>query len=161
MITVRPPAELEATPQRLQLVRYERSLPHIKHVGTFAQIHFAEQAERAGFDDALFVSSEGHVLETTIANIGFVGEDSVVWPAGPLLPGITWQLLDRSLPALGIPSTRRAVSLEEVAKFRAGFVCNSLGIATVEQLDGLKLAVDEMALAPVKRAFQELAWDPL
>src|SRR3546814_7565563 len=50
---------------------HERALPHIKHVGTFAQFHLARQARGRGFDDVLFVGSDGRVSEGTVWNVGF------------------------------------------------------------------------------------------
>jgi branched-subunit amino acid aminotransferase/4-amino-4-deoxychorismate lyase len=56
LVTVRAPAEPPDRPQRLQSVAYQRPVPHLKHTGTFGQIHYGLAAERSGFDDALFTT---------------------------------------------------------------------------------------------------------
>ena len=77
-MAVRAPVDPAEVPQRLRSVRYVRPVAHLKHVGTFAQIYYGQEAERAGFDDALLVTGQGEAAETTIANIGFVVGGRVV-----------------------------------------------------------------------------------
>jgi len=106
MVTVRAPMNTANTPQRLMTVRYRRELPHIKHVGTFGQIYYARLAEQHGFDDALFVGTDGNISETTIANIGFFEGDTIVWPDSPALEGITMQLVEKSLAKSALSTER-------------------------------------------------------
>ncbi|CAI7978044.1 Aminotransferase class IV [Frankia sp. Hr75.2] len=99
LVSIGPPAEPAAGPLRLCSLRYQRPFPHIKHVGSFGQIHFGRLARGRGFDDALLVTGEGLVCETTVANIGFVtaAPARVIWPDGPSLVGVTMALLDERL----------------------------------------------------------------
>ncbi len=60
MAVVRPPVEAPTTPQALESVFYTRPVPHIKHVGSFAQIFYGLKAEQHGFDDALLTFPDGH-----------------------------------------------------------------------------------------------------
>jgi branched-subunit amino acid aminotransferase/4-amino-4-deoxychorismate lyase len=53
MVALGDPADVLDRPARLQTVRYQRPLPHLKHVGSFGQIYYGLRAERAGYDDAL------------------------------------------------------------------------------------------------------------
>jgi branched-subunit amino acid aminotransferase/4-amino-4-deoxychorismate lyase len=82
----------------LRPVSYTRPFAHLKHVGTFALIRYGNEAERAGFDDALLTTANGEIAETTIANIGFVAGCRVTWPTAPALRGIGQQLLEDALP---------------------------------------------------------------
>lgn len=161
MVTVRPPVELARAPQRLRSVRYERPLPHIKHVGTFGLIHHGLQAERAGFDDALLFGPDGDIREAAIANVGFFDGAELVWPDGPALRGITMQLLERALAADGVRSRRATVRLGDLGSFRAAFLTNSLGIAPLARVDDRKLATDERLMQRLWRAYDALPADAI
>src|SRR6266540_555207 len=103
MVTVRSPGGPPAGPQRLQSVRYQRPLAHLKHLGSFvlggvdAQTYFRGVARSSGFDDALLTGPGGVIAEATIANIGFFDGPSLVWPDAPALAGITMQVLQGEL----------------------------------------------------------------
>lgn len=134
LVTLRPPGAARATAVRLRSVHHERTLPEIKHVGTFDLHHHARQARLAGFDDALFVTSRGHVSETSIRNIGFLDGDTentggtgytVVWPQAPALAGVTQRLLTEALARRGVTTRTRPVPLPEVASMRGAFLCNA------------------------------------
>src|SRR5262249_42055481 len=107
MVTVKPPAVI-STPQRLRSIRYQRPLPHIKHVTT-DQGHHRRVAQRAGADEALLVSDEDRVSETTMTNIGFFDGSRVIWPDAPMLLGITMQLLDGVLTGMGAAPRQQVV----------------------------------------------------
>jgi branched-subunit amino acid aminotransferase/4-amino-4-deoxychorismate lyase len=64
--------------------------------------HQAREAERTGYDDALFTDRHGFVSEATIWNICFVTGDTVVWPSAPALPGITMCLVRAGLRRHGV-----------------------------------------------------------
>ena len=161
MVTVRPPVEAPEQPQRLESVHYIRPVAHIKHVGTFAQIYYGRLAEERGFDDALLTGPHGELYETTTANLGFVDGDTVVWPEGPVLTGITQQLIDRHAKAVGLTTVERPVAPDELPSFRAAFVTNSLGVAPVGEIDGLELPTDTAALERVRSAYDAEPWEPV
>src|SRR3546814_12349019 len=71
IVALTPPREPSPESMRAASFVHERALPHIKHVGTFAQFHLARQARGRGFDDVLFVGSDGRVSEGTVWNGGF------------------------------------------------------------------------------------------
>ena len=92
-MTIRPPVEADERTQSLLPVAYSRPFAHIKHVGSFAQIRYGIQANKAGYDDAVLVTSDGRICESTVANIGFFDRDTVVWPEHPFCtasPGNCW-----------------------------------------------------------------------
>ncbi|MEV7091127.1 aminotransferase class IV [Streptomyces sp. NPDC093085] len=159
MVTVAPPVAPAARPQGLMSVPYQRPVPHIKHLGGFAQIHYRRLAGRAGFDDALLVDAAGVVSESAIANIAFWDGTSLVWPDAPALTGITMALLEPLLPAAGIPCVRREVTLAGLGSYRAAFLTNSHGIAPVGRIDGTVLPGDEALSRRVSEVYEGVAWD--
>ena len=157
MVTVREPAEM-ATPQRLQPARYKRPDPHVKHVTT-DQGHYRRLAQRDGFDDALLVTADGVVSETTLANVGFFDGDAVLWPDAPMLHGITMQLLERELPGRGVPSRRSTIRLRDLASLDGAFLCSARGIAAVTAVDQLRLPAEPEGLTWLGEAYASVAWD--
>lgn len=157
MVTVGRAAEAPAAPQRLAVARYARPFAHLKHAGTFAQVHHARLARRAGFDDALLVAPGDLVAETTIANVGFLDGGDVVWPEAPALAGITMQVL-----APLLRSVRRPVPLAGLGRFDGAFLANSHGIAAVGSVDGAALPPTDAALVrAVTDAYESVPHDPL
>src|SRR3546814_12541979 len=71
IVALTPPREPSPESMRAASFVHKRALPHIKHVGTFAQFHLARQARGRGFDDVLFVGSAGRVSEGTVWKVGF------------------------------------------------------------------------------------------
>src|SRR5690606_18672946 len=115
---------------------------HIKHVGSFGQIHLGRLARRRGFDDALLTGPDGLISEGAITNIGFVEGAGICWPDAPALHGVTMALLEERLAEIGVPSRRAPVRLTDLPSFRAAFVTNSRGIAAVGQIDSTTIPVD-------------------
>ena len=151
-VLVDQPVDPPSEPQRLLTVGTERHVPEVKHLGTFVQGYQGRRAELAGYDDALLVGRGGLVLETTMWNIGFVDRGTVVFPEGPLLPGITMLLLMRHGPDAGIPVESRPVRVQELAGLDAAFLTSSYGVAPVGEVDdrewpGVHPLVDRVAAA--------------
>ncbi|MFJ8748659.1 aminotransferase class IV [Streptomyces sp. NPDC102441] len=155
MVTVREPARADGAPQSLMSVPFARSLPHIKRPGEFCQIHYGQQARRAGFDEALLTSPGGMVTEGSITNIGFWDGASVVWPDAPALTGITMALLESGLARTDRPSVRRGVTLDGLGAYRAAFVTNSQGIAPVHRIDDRPFDVDEGLMKLLGRVYED------
>jgi branched-subunit amino acid aminotransferase/4-amino-4-deoxychorismate lyase len=161
MVTVRPPYGPPSRPQRLRTVRYQRPVPHIKHVGSFGQIYYARLAAAQGYDDALLTADDGTISETTGANIGFLWRDrrapSVVdggvrWPDAPCLVGTAMALLG---------GERGPVRVADLPTVAGAFVANSTGIVPVGQIDGLTLPVDEELMRSVLDRHDALPWDQI
>lgn len=159
MTVVRPAVEAPARPQLLTDVSYVRPFPHIKHVGSFAQIRYGLLAERGGFDDAVLVTPDGHIAETTMSNIGFVDGESVVWPAAPCLRGITWQLLDAALAEAGHEVRTEVVPLAGLARFDAAFVANSIGVSSVGRIGAHEFAAAHQRVDEMVSLYANVRWD--
>jgi branched-subunit amino acid aminotransferase/4-amino-4-deoxychorismate lyase len=157
MVTVKQPGDV-STPQRLQSVRYQRPEAHLKHLAT-GQGFYSRLARRNGFDDALLTTSDGVISETSIANIGFFDGSGVVWPAAPLLHGITMQLLERKLVELGVPTRRAPVRLHDIASFDGAFLSNARGVAAVSEVDGRSLRMQARRMETIADAYASVPWD--
>jgi branched-subunit amino acid aminotransferase/4-amino-4-deoxychorismate lyase len=161
MTAIRPPVEANERAQSLLPVAYSRPFAHIKHVGSFAQIRYSMHANKAGYDDALLITSDGRICESTVANIGFLDRDAVVWPEAPVLHGITWQLLDQVLGRCGIKVRRRPVTLESAASFAGAFLANSIGVVPVARIGQHDYQPDNDTFTRIRRAYDEVAWDEI
>ncbi|MEV6047111.1 aminotransferase class IV [Streptomyces xanthochromogenes] len=159
MVVVREPVDMPSTTQSLLSVPYERPVAHIKHLGGFAQAYYGRLAERQGFTEALLTGPGGVVAEGAVTNIAFWDGTSVVWPDRPSLLGVTKAVLEERLPAYGLTSVHREVTLDGLDAYSAAFVTNSRGIAPVGRVDEREFAVDAELMKRVWRAFEEAPWD--
>ena len=161
IVAITAPAEADTAPLRVRSFRYERALPQVKHVGTFPLFHFAREARRAGYDDALFVGADGRVSEGSIWNLGLWDGDSVVWPEAPALRGTMEQLLRAALEEAGVPQVRRPVHLQDLAGFKGAFATNSRGIQPISGVDGVLFDPAPGLLDRLVRALESRPWQPV
>ncbi|MGW4806473.1 aminotransferase class IV [Kitasatospora sp. NPDC004272] len=64
-------------------------------------------------------------VQTNGWNAAFWDGERVVWPAAPVLPGITMRLLRAALPADGVPSSTRPLTAADLPALRAAAATNS------------------------------------
>ncbi len=157
MVTVKEPGGVHS-PQRLRSVRYQRPDAHLKHLAT-SQAYYSRLARDEGFDDALLTGDGGTVSESATANIGFFDHSGVVWPDAPLLHGITMQLLERSLPDLGVSSRRESVRLRDIPSFEGAFLSYARGIAVVSGVDDTSLPERAERMKTLAGAYASVPWD--
>lgn len=143
LITLGPPRERQIAPMRLKTFRHQRTLAHVKHVGTFELFHHRRLAQQEGYDDALFVDPTGAISEGSIWNIGFFDGSGIVWPDASQLQGVSMQLLQRGLQERGIATSTRRIELAEARTFRSAFFTNSgCAVRPIASIDGTDLLVD-------------------
>jgi branched-subunit amino acid aminotransferase/4-amino-4-deoxychorismate lyase len=143
LITLGPARERQIAPMRVKTFRHQRTLAHVKHVGTFELFHHRRLAQQDGYDDALFVDSTDAVSEGSIWNVGFFDGSGVVWPDAPQLKGVSMQLLQARLQERGIATTTRRIELAEAGAFRSAFFTNSgCAVRSIASIDGTDLIVD-------------------
>lgn len=88
-------------------------------------------AERAGFDDALMLDMDGHISETTGANIFFVRDGTLYTPIPDcILDGITRKTVIRLATALGLPVIECRVFPKDLATFSECFVTGTAAEVT-------------------------------
>jgi branched-subunit amino acid aminotransferase/4-amino-4-deoxychorismate lyase len=162
LITTRPATpgpETPPTPMKLRSVPYCRELPEVKHVGLFPALYHRGQAQRAGFDDALFVGPDGAVSEVATSNIGVIRGERVIWPAAPCLPGVTMRLIDRMR---GSHETAR-LTLADFADADAAFATNAaVGIRPIARIDESRWSPEpHPTLRAIREQYAAITPEPL
>lgn len=162
LVAVSPARPAVLTPLRVQLRRYERELPRIKHVGTFGALWQRQLAQRDGYDDALFADARGCLSEGSTWNVGFWDGVRVIWPQAAMLDGTSQQLLKPLLRAAGIDSIERPVHRDELALLRAAFVCSSGGVGRpIASIDAQPLAAGGEITARLRALYADAPTEPL
>jgi branched-subunit amino acid aminotransferase/4-amino-4-deoxychorismate lyase len=156
-VTVRPPAA-PLPDSALQSAPYQRSVAHIKHVADFGQGYYGRRAGRNGFDEAVLTGPDGLISEGSMTNIGFFDGTSVVWPAAPVLAGITMQLIQARLAC---PQRHSPVRLADLGSFSSVFITNSHGVAAVTRIDERELPVDRVFMRTLTDCYGSAPWDPI
>ncbi len=163
MVSVADPVPDDPQPPlRVRSVPYERELPHLKHVATMGLTFHYLEARRAGFDDVLFTGPDGSPREGSVWNVAFFDGTRVVWPEGPLLAGITMQVLRLGLRRLGIPDTSRPVTPASLATMTAAATTNSHCPAQpIAAIDDRVLPDHRALTSLLRRAWQVAEWEPI
>ena len=154
LVKVGAPADPPAGPLALDVVRHERHLAHLKHVGEVAKTQYLRRARARGLDDTAFEDADGRLLEATIWNLAFWDGETVVWPEGDVLPGVTMQILARRLADAGVPQQTRPVRRTDLHDGMSAVVMNSWspGIP-VSGLGGRALALDPALVGVLHDAY--------
>jgi len=151
LVSVAAPASMPGTPKHVRSVVYQRDLPHLKHVGTFALFQQRRQAMQAGFDDALFVDAHGRISEGSTWNVAFARGGELVWPQAPALRGTHERLLQAGW---GGEPQLAPVGLDQLGGFDAAIGLNASGVWPIAGIDGYRFAESE---ALSRRAAEILA----
>ncbi|MFN3816736.1 aminotransferase class IV [Brevundimonas sp.] len=155
MVMAGPAAAEPAGPLKLSVSRHVREVPHLKHVATFGLIRERREAIAAGHDDVLFADDNGRITEGSIWNIGFLKDDTVVWPQGPMLAGTGQALIQRGLEAVDVATEHRPIALPELPDFDAAFIVNAATVgAPVAAIGAVRYAARPDLTALVKNAWR-------
>lgn len=125
LVKVTAPATPPVGPLTLDIVRHERHLPQIKHVGEVGKTLFLRQANSRGFDDAAFEDRFGRLSEATIWNLAFWDGESVIWPKADYLPGVTMQILARRLEIMGVEQRTCEIRRSDISEQFSAVLMNS------------------------------------
>ena len=133
-----------------------------KCTGSYVNTALAvDEAHRAGYDDAIFLTQDGQVSEASAANIFLVRKGGIVTPpvTADILEGITrdaiMELADREL---GIPVVERDVDRTELyAADEVFFSGTGFQIAPVVEVDGRPVGTGQMG--PIAERLQSLYFD--
>jgi branched-subunit amino acid aminotransferase/4-amino-4-deoxychorismate lyase len=159
LVTTRPAWHGVSAPLRLQVARYQREMPTVKHVSVFAALMHRRLAQRAGFDDVLFISDDEVVSEASTSNIGFVRQGRVVWPQAAWLPGVTMALIDQGLDQ---PAATEPVTVSDLPDMEAAFVTNAgTGVRAVLSVDRTAWRTDHEVLDKVRKLYAETPYEAL
>jgi branched-subunit amino acid aminotransferase/4-amino-4-deoxychorismate lyase len=133
----------------------------VKHIGAFGPVQQRRLAERAGFDDALFIS-QGLVAEGPTWNVAVVLDGELIWPDDNCLPGVTRTLLQRVLDDAGIAWSCRPVEAGELPGATAAFITNAgFGVRPVASIDDVPLPGAPDLLAAMRSGYAALPADPI
>lgn len=108
------------------------------------------QAQDQGYDDAIWVSSDGELLEAPTATVAIVRHGTLVTPPASIgiLPGTT---IEAVLALSLVPSAVRRVSVDELRTADEVMLLSSVrGVAPVTWLDGR-----ELDIGPVTRQLRD------
>ena len=163
LVSVAALSPAPASPMRVRPVVFRRHRPELKHVATFPLFDLRRQAMADGWDDAVFTSDDGQLIEGTTWNLGLWDGRQVIWPSGRALRGTCEQLLREGLAAIGIAQSEVPVRLGELGGFAAAFACNARGAWPLAAIGSR--VFDEGATDPliqiVVRALETQPWQPI
>jgi len=111
-----------------------------KHKTTnyFENIYTKNYANENGFDDGIFLNSEGTILECSMSNIFFIKDDIVLTPSSnlPILNGTKKKRIIEACQELNINVEEVEINVNEIHKFDFIFISNSLmGAMKVSQIE--------------------------
>jgi branched-chain amino acid aminotransferase len=120
-----------------------------------------DEAQRAGFDDAIFLTQDGHISEASAANIFLLRKGGLVTPpvTADILEGITRDaVMELAEKELGMPVMLRDVDRTELYAADEVFLTGTgYQIAPVVEIDGRPIGPGEMG--PVAGRLQELYFE--
>ena len=113
-----------------------------KHKTTnyFENIYTKNYANEKGFDDGIFLNSEGTILECSMSNIFFIKDDILLTPSSnlPILNGTKKKRIIEACQELNIKVEQTEINVNEIHKFDFIFISNSLmGAMKVAQIEDI------------------------
>ena len=117
----------------------ENPLVALKTTSRADYVHARLEARRAGADDALFLTLDGHLSEATSANIVLIRGDELATPAleCAILPGTTRSWVLAWATGVGLTAVEDWLTTRQLAEADEAFVCSSVaGILPVTRFDG-------------------------
>lgn len=139
-------------------LRSDDPLAWFKTSNRLVQVLARGEAETAGYDEALLLNDEGHVVEAASGNLFWIQEGQIgTAPLGTgILPGIARSALFEICESLGRRVEERAITRDELVQGEGAFISMStLGVVEIAQLDE-----DELKRSPIvailHKAYEEL-----
>ncbi|UUC44941.1 branched-chain amino acid transaminase [Flavobacterium cerinum] len=128
---------------RIMTSSYRRPNPEAFHVEAKVSGHYVnsilacQEAKDKGYDEALLLDANGHVAESSGANVFFEKDGVLFTPArGNILPGITRATVIEICKKLGIQVVEKCFKPEEMRGADAAFFCGTAAeVATLASLD--------------------------
>jgi branched-subunit amino acid aminotransferase/4-amino-4-deoxychorismate lyase len=117
----------------------ENPLATLKTTSRADYVHARLEARRAGADDALFLTTDGHLSEATSANLFLVRDGELATPAlaCAILPGTTRSWILAWAHRAGLRPVEGWLTTRELAEADEAFLCSSVaGILPVTSFEG-------------------------
>ncbi len=105
------------------------SLPtNVKFTNSINYILAAREAAEKGGDEALMQTVDGHISETTIANIFWIRDDNIYTPSVKcdLIPGITRDIVLQIIDQKNLEVKVGEFPPDHILKADSAFICNSV-----------------------------------
>jgi 4-amino-4-deoxychorismate lyase len=139
LMTLTPYIEIPFKPLFLGLFPEPIMRPFARHktLAYLDQLAVKQMAIQQGFDDMLILTSHKEILETTVANIFWMDEQTFYTPSPtlPLLYGIGVQTFEKIASKQGWKIQHGAYILEEIPSNASAYLCNALmGFRPVTQI---------------------------
>lgn len=116
-----PPAPVE-----LALVEGLPPFPGAKTLSRLVHVAAKLKAEARGFDDAVFVDADGHLVEATSANLFLVEEDALVTPpCPPALDGVTRRVVMDAAERLRVRVREEPISEDRAVNASDAFLTST------------------------------------
>ncbi|MCY3986137.1 MAG: aminotransferase class IV [Candidatus Dadabacteria bacterium] len=120
------------------------------------------QALENGFEEVLFLDTDGNVAETSCHNVFWVKEKKLFTPSSecPVLPGVTREIILRLAARIGYETASGSFSIEELLSSDYVFLTNAVaGIVYVSGVDGDALSPPPGGYEILRKSlFFELGW---
>ncbi|MCC0685185.1 aminotransferase class IV [Clostridioides sp. ZZV15-6383] len=123
------------------IVRGNSLIHRHKTTNYFENIYTKNVANKDGYNDGIFVNSDGVILECSMSNIFFIKGERVYTPSGklPILNGIIKKRIIKICDELHIELVENEINMLEISSFDFVFVTNSLmGAMKVTEIDKIK-----------------------
>ncbi len=119
-------------------------LAAVKTISRADHVHAKLEAERAGADDALTLTLDGHVAEATTSNLAILAAGRLLTPplAAGILAGTTrdWLLRPEGAASLALPAAEAWLTPADVMAADEVLLCSSVaGALPVVSLDGVAI----------------------
>ena len=117
----------------------ENPLATLKTTSRADYVHARLEARRAGADDALFLTTDGHLSEATSANLFLVRDGELATPdlACAILPGTTRSWILGWAHRAGLRPVEGWLTTRDLAEADEAFLCSSVaGILPVTAFEG-------------------------
>ncbi len=113
-----------------------------KHKTTnyYESIYSKRYANERGFDDGLFVDTDGKILECSMSNIFFIKGNCIYTPSSnlPILNGIMKKRILDICGEMNIPLVEKNIKIRDIADYDFVFVTNSLmNVMKVTQIEDI------------------------
>lgn len=136
LITIKPYITLSDDPIHLGIYPYPitSKFSHIKSLCYAERFQIKYYAKEQGFDDAIVLSPEGYLLETSFSNIFWIEKGHFCTPHQdlPLLRGIT---LKQIMKETNLKVNEKKYRLEDIGKDATIYICNALtGIRSIKSI---------------------------
>ncbi len=138
---------------------FSEPLAQFKKTDFSKRLELLKEAHSLGYEDWIFYDQEQHLLETAIANVFWVEDQTLYVPDASLSYyfGVTLQLVIESSQDLGLKVVFVKENPSCLLQNKQVFICNSMkGIKTVNKIDNQELNVNEELLEALERSYLKL-----